>query len=356
MFLLNQGASSRYATIVPMEWNYIGQEWAVDLLKKHIIRNTTRQAYLITGPQGIGRRTLALRFAQALNCLNPPAVGESCGKCRTCKGIQKEEQADLTIVRRNPERTRILIEQVRDLQHTLALAPYESNTRVALLVNFPEATEDAQNALLKVLEEPPDRVILILTADSAESMLPTISSRCEQIRLRPMKPADLAKALQGLEGIGTASAADLAHISGGCPGRAIALGSSKKFFQDRRQRLMEGLELLQSDLIARFAYAERTARRNEKMNQTRDELRLTLQAWSGLWRDIYLAGSGEESYMMNIDLQNEISGAAKVVAAQDALACLKETTAALWKLENNANLRLLLEVVLLGWPKLEKAG
>lgn len=131
-----------------MAWNYIGQEWAVDLLKKHIIRNTTRQAYLITGPQGIGRRTLALRFAQALNCQKPPTAGEACGTCRACTGIRKEEQADLTIVRRNPERTRILIEQVRDLQHTLALAPYESSTRVALLVNFPEATEDAQNALL----------------------------------------------------------------------------------------------------------------------------------------------------------------------------------------------------------------
>ena len=339
-----------------MAWNYIGQEWAVDLLKKHIIRNTTRQAYLITGPQGIGRRTLALRFAQALNCQKPPTAGEACGTCRACTGIRKEEQADLTIVRRNPERTRILIEQVRDLQHTLALAPYESNTRVALLVNFPEATEDAQNALLKVLEEPPDRVILILTADSAESMLPTISSRCEQIRLRPMKPGDLAKALQELDGINTAPAGELAHISGGCPGRAIALGSSKGLYQDRRQRLTEGLELLQCNVISRFAFAERTARRNEKMNQTRDELRLTLQAWGGLWRDIYLSGSGSDSYIMNIDLLNEISGAARVIAAPDALACLKETTASLWKLENNANLRLLLEVVLMGWPKLEKAG
>ncbi len=184
-----------------MQWNFIGQEWAVDLLRKHITRNTTRQAYLFTGPQGIGRRTLALRFAQALNCQNPPAPGEACGTCRACKGILKEEQADLSVIRRNPERTRILIEQVRDLQHTLALAPYESKTRIALLVNFQEATEDAQNALLKVLEEPPDRVILILTAESAESLLPTISSRCEQIRLRPLKPAELASALQGVDGL-----------------------------------------------------------------------------------------------------------------------------------------------------------
>jgi DNA polymerase-3 subunit delta' len=339
-----------------MGWNYIGQEWAVDLLRKHILRNTTRQAYLITGPQGIGRRTLALRFAQALNCQSPPAAGEACGTCRACKGILKEEQADLTIVRRNPERTRILIEQVRDLQHTLALAPYESKTRIALLVNFQEATEDAQNALLKLLEEPPDRVILILTAESAESMLPTISSRCEQIRLRPMKPAELAQALQDREGINTAPVGELAHISGGCPGRAIALGSSRELYRERKARLTEGLEMLRSDVIARFAYAERISRRNEKMNQTRDELRLTLQNWSGLWRDIYLAGSGADSFLMNIDLKKEITNAAGMIASPVALSCLRETAAALWKLDNNANLRLLLEVLLLGWPELEREG
>jgi DNA polymerase-3 subunit delta' len=341
---------------VRMHWNYIGQEWAVDLLRKHISRNTSRQAYLFTGPQAIGRRTLALRFAQALNCQNPPAPGEACGTCRVCKGIQKEEQADLSIIRRSPERTRILIEQVRELQHTLALAPYESNTRIALLVNFQEATEDAQNALLKVLEEPPDRVMLILTAESAESLLPTITSRCEQIRLRPLRPSDLANALQGVDGIKTAPIDQLAHISDGCPGRAIALGTSKELYQDRRERLNEGMELLQNDLIGRFAYAERTARRNEKMNHTRDELRLTLHAWSGLWRDIYLAGSGADAYQINIDFKDEIARAAETMKPAEALGCLKELTSALWKLENNANLRLLLEVVLLGWPVLEKPG
>ncbi len=92
------------------------------------------------------------------------------------------------------------------------------------------------------------------------------------------------------------------------------------------------------------------------MNQTRDELRLTLQNWSGLWRDIYLAGSGADSFLMNIDLKKEITNAAGMIAAPDALSCLRETAAALWKLDNNANLRLLLEVLLLGWPELEREG
>ena len=213
-----------------MDWNYIGQEWAVGLLQKHISRGTTRQAYLFTGPQGIGRRTLALRFAQALNCQNPPTPGEVCGVCRACKGICKDQQADLSISAETPDRTRILIEQIRALQHALALAPYESKDRIALLLNFQEATEDAQNALLKVLEEPPDRVMLLLTAESAESLLPTISSRCEHIRLRPFRPSDLAEALQNVEGLKTAPVDNLAHIADGCPGSAIELGRSGDLF------------------------------------------------------------------------------------------------------------------------------
>ena len=337
-----------------MTWDFIGQEWAVELLQKHIARSATRQAYLFTGPDGIGRRTLALRFAQALNCQNPPVPGEACGVCRACTGILKEQQSDLSIVRRSAERTRILIEQIRELQRTLALSPYESKYRIALLLDFQEATEDAQNALLKTLEEPPDRVILLLTAESAESLLPTITSRCEQIRLRPLRPALLAGQLERVESLTTAPAEILAQIAGGCPGRAISLGRSADFFRKRQERIQDGLDLLHQDTVERFAFADKTARRGEKMNQARDELRLLLQAWTVLWRDLYLVSSGAEGYLTNCDFRDGISAAAGGIHPPDALGCLKELNAALWKLDNNANLRLLLEVSLMGWPTLAR--
>jgi DNA polymerase-3 subunit delta' len=333
-----------------MSWDYIGQEWAVRALQKHIARGTTRQAYLFTGPQGVGRRTLALRFARALNCQNPPEPGEECGTCRSCIAITKELQADLSVVRRSQEKTRILIDQVRELQHTLALAPYESKYRVALLVNFQEATEDAQNALLKILEEPPERVILMLTAESAESLLPTISSRCEQIRLRPLKPASLAGELSRVEGLKTAPMEQLAHISEGCPGRAIDLGRSADLYRKRRERIEEGLDLLHQNLVARFAFSEKTSRRNEKMNLNREDLRQMLQAWCGLWRDIYLKLSALDVNISNVDFLDEITRSAEGLKPDQALRCLKELHSGLWKLDNNANLRLLLEVILLGWP------
>src|SRR6185436_11236356 len=84
-------------------WNLIGNEWAVDMLKKHIANGTTRHAYLFAGPPGLGRRTLALRFAQALNCQTPVAAGIPCGACRDCRQIEAMQHADLTIVEAEAE-------------------------------------------------------------------------------------------------------------------------------------------------------------------------------------------------------------------------------------------------------------
>ncbi len=106
------------------------------------------------------------------------------------------QQADLHIVAPETEGGMIKVDQIRDLQRSLILSPYEAKYRIALLLNFHQANANAQNALLKTLEEAPRKVILLLTADSAESLLPTISSRCEILRLRPTGIDSLAAALE----------------------------------------------------------------------------------------------------------------------------------------------------------------
>ncbi len=137
-------------------------------------------------PAWRGTPTLALRFAQAIDCTQPPAPGVSCGTCRMCTHLERMQQTDMSIVQAEEAGSTIKVDQVRDLQHSLSLMPYEASYRTAFLLNFQDATESAQNALLKTLEEAPSRVILFVTADAAENLLPTIVSRCEVMRLRPM--------------------------------------------------------------------------------------------------------------------------------------------------------------------------
>ena len=167
-------------------WNLLGHEWAVDMLRQHVARGDIRHAYLLSGSPGIGKRTLALRLAQALNCEKPISAGTPCFTCRTCKQIDSMAHPDLTIIQAETEGGTLKVEQVRDIQRTLNLKPYQSQYRVAIFLRFHEANANAANALLKTLEEAPSHAILILTAENPEQLLPTINSRCEILRLRPL--------------------------------------------------------------------------------------------------------------------------------------------------------------------------
>src|SRR4030095_11149206 len=203
-------------------WDLTGHEWAVNMLKKHIVHGTTRHAYLFSGPPGLGRRTLALRFAQALNCPTPIAVGIPCGQCRDCKQIESMKHADLTIVQSDTEGGVLKVDQIREARKTLILKPYMSKYRVDLFLRFHEANDNAANALLKTLEEAPSYAVLILTADNPEQLLPTIISRCEVLRLRPLKVEQVQRALEN-RGLENNRAKLIAHISGGRFGYALRL-------------------------------------------------------------------------------------------------------------------------------------
>ena len=121
------------ATMPTMDWNIHGHDWAVKMLQQNISRDSVRHAYLFSGPPGIGRKKLALRFAQALNCSSPPEKGVPCGECRICRQTEMMQQTDLSVIEAENEGGTLKVEQIRNLQHTLSLSPYESRYRIAIL-------------------------------------------------------------------------------------------------------------------------------------------------------------------------------------------------------------------------------
>src|SRR5262245_8375088 len=133
-------------------WNILGHEWAVDMLRKHVTDNTTRHAYLFAGPPGVGRRTLALRFAQALNCTQSKEPGVPCDTCRYCKQIEAMQHPDLIVTQADSDGGILKVDQVREARRALTFKPYQSKYRLALFLRFQEANDNAANALLKTLE------------------------------------------------------------------------------------------------------------------------------------------------------------------------------------------------------------
>jgi DNA polymerase-3 subunit delta' len=318
-----------------LDWGYSGNEWAVGLLQGQIVNGGLRHAYLFTGPPGIGRRTLALKLAQALLCENPPETGTFCGICRQCTQLISLQHPDLYLVEVQEGDRQIKIEAVRELNRILALAPYEADKQIALLLNFDQASRGAANALLKTLEEPSSSSLLLLTAESAESLPSTIASRCEVLRLRPLANNELTEELVGQEGVDKEEAGLAARFSSGRPGLALNLLRKEGALAERRAWLDELHEILKSDLGQRFAYAENFQRDRAGLN---DRLRL----WLMWWRERLI---GSDSGAINGQDKNLSRGEIRRVIGQ-----LQESLGAL---DGNANVRLSLESLLISLPKLD---
>jgi DNA polymerase III subunit delta' len=324
-------------------WGLLGHEWAVNLLKQHIAHDAVRHAYLFAGPPGVGRRTLAIRFARALTCTNPPAPGESCGTCRACQQIEAMQYPDLSVVQAETEGAVLKIDQVREVNHSLSLKPYQSKHRVALFLRFQEANLNAQNALLKTLEEAPAYAILILTADNAEQLLPTIVSRCEIMRLRALPIEAVDEHLQQ-NGASPDDARLLAHLSNGRPGFALHLLNDPDGLKSRTERLDDLRELMPATRVKKFSYAD-------KLAKDKDNFRRVLMLWSSFFRDVLLTVAQANAPLANVDRAEEIATLAGRLSLPQARRTVSNLERAVELLDKNINARLLAEVTLLDLPR-----
>ena len=327
-----------------LDWPVVGHDWAVDLLRRAVAVGRAPHALLITGPPNVGKGTLARSLAQVLLCT---ADQRPCGDCRACRLVTGHGHPDLRWI--EPQGNSLKIAQVRELTRQLALSPFEGSWQIAVLDRFELATAGASNALLKTLEEPPPRVILVLLAQQTEMLLPTIISRCQIIALRPVPRSVVEQALVGQWGVPDKKARLLSHICGGRLGWAVSASTSPELLENRAQKLDALVRLLSSKRVPRFAYAESAAQ------QAPESVLESLELWTGWWRDVLLLKSNSATPLTNIDRQKEliqIASLCDITAVQAALTALQMTVD---QLSRNANTRLALEILLLNLPFLQSS-
>lgn len=339
-----------------MSWGVIGHEWAVHLLKGQITRNNVRHAYLFTGPGGIGKQTLALGFIRALNCVSPPQEGEYCGECRPCQLIAKNAFPDMHMVAVGENERVIKVDKIRALRKNLSLSPNQASRRMALLVDFHHATEQAANALLKTLEEPPPQVVMIVTAISKESLLPTIVSRCEEISLRPVSSDTLREFLQS-EGENEERSQLLAGVARGRPGWAISMLHDPALLDHRDRYLDEMFELIEGDHQIRFRYIKEWTtslrKRFPVLDDRRTECLGVLELWLGYWRDVLLVAHEVMGPRSNPDRKNQVEIHSNRIPKSQILIAIEAIQQTMDVIDKNANLQLALETLMLDLPRFE---
>ena len=336
-------------------WQVIGQGRAVSLLQQSLKTGKLAHAYLLVGPPHVGKMTLALNLAQALNC---EADEKPCLACTPCKKIAAGKHADVQIVgltqnEEEAEAKLISIDQIKEIQHSANLPPFEGKHKVFIIDGAELLSTDAANCLLKTLEEPEAKVTFILLTTNDRLLLPTVVSRCQRLELPPLSIVEGARALVENAGVEPERARLLAGLSHGCPGWAIAATGDGHVLQRRDEELDQIINVIRADYEDRFDYAGRLAAR---FTQNRGAVYDTLDRWLDYWRDLLLVKLGGEDMIVNIDRQKELVE----IAAGYRLAQIKDFIESLRKaaeqLRQNVNVRLALEVLMLDIPQKEGGG
>jgi len=346
------------------------QDIALDMLRRTLTAGQVGHAYLFYGPEGIGKRAAALAYAKALNCTDETArvTGDFCDACRSCRMITLGQHPDVRLL--TPEtcgdKTVIPIDAIRTksgensphplpLREDAQLKPMEGRHKVYIIdpANRPGLQEDAGNALLLTVEEPPAHVALILVSSRPTAMLPTLVSRCRPVRFHLAPRETILRALGELDTLAPEQAAAIAGMADGRIGWAISRASNPRLLEARRTLLSEVDRLLPAGRPAALRLAELLHNQallidgeedaKSKDRAARRSLPDLLDVTASWWRDLLIGEVGAREMRINLDFAAALdrhAGRLPAARLRNGLRAIMQTKRTI---ERNANIDLALE-------------
>lgn len=312
----------------------LGHERQKDILRRAVDSGRLAHAYLFEGPEGIGKRLMALALVRAVFCQD----GNGCGNCSACRKVDHHNHPDLHIL--EPDGASIKIEQIRGLQKELSYRPLEAPKKVCLIDGAEKLNPSAGNSLLKTLEEPTGDALLILITARPEGVLSTIRSRCQRLPFVRLPQEKLRQVLLERLGVDETQSHILTALSEGSFKKA--LGKDRDLYLDKRRTLLKALTALSpGSIIPLFELAR-------QLSEQKEQLPEILEMFQAFYRDLLLFRHGRpEQELVNIDLLDKIRRTAGRETVASLLRKLDAIVASRRQLERNVNRQLAMDVLLL---------
>jgi DNA polymerase-3 subunit delta' len=325
-------------------WQVIGQDKILSLLDYSLRTDAIAHAYLLVGPRHVGKGTLAINLAQALNCNGPELP---CGQCRSCQRILEGKHADVTPIGLD-SKTEIGIDDIRGLQRLANLPPYEGKCKVFIIDDAEYLSTEAANSLLKILEEPPQGVVWLLLAAEEEHLLPTIVSRCQRLELKPVPSERVQEVLVNSYNVDADKAKLLTQLCHGRLGWAVSALANDDILELRSQRIAKLVSLLAAGLEHRFAYAQELASQFSENRKAGAEI---IEMWLDWWRDLMLIKGGCWEGIINVDYETALEEQARELSLSEIKEFLANLGSLQEEISKNVNPRLAWEWLMLNLPR-----
>ena len=291
-------------------------------------KKESRQAYLFTGPEGVGRHIAARLFANALVCDN--VSGAPCGVCKACIGAKADTNPDIVYIRPTDKKT-ISAEQARGIVADAYIKPMESNKKVYIVEDGSLLNEFAQNCLLKILEEPPEYVVFIIIATSESVLLQTVLSRCTLVRFGAVADKQLLEYIIKHYPENKDRAKLLAGLCEGIPGRVDTIINDEGYMQLREESFKMLVPLLSSHRISAYTICDFFEKHKERAE-------LIIDFWQSFLRDAMIIKNASPDLMVNIDMQEQLKNLALRMNDRMPIIALEHTILAKAMLRKYVNL------------------
>jgi len=306
-----------------LKWPLLGNDHVVNFLSRTLANDQVSGSYIFVGPDDLGKTTVASYFAYSLLCLNRDKGGSlPCGVCASCKqhklGLSPGDEdslasvhADLHVVKREKDKKNLSIEQVRKLIAELSLSSFLNSYKIGVIKHADSLSEEAGNALLKTLEEPRDKVVVILVVTELANLPQTIVSRSQVLRFRSVSNDVIYKYLIEEHNASRSQAKNLARLSLGRPALAVKFFEDKEFYNAYVERTQTLLGFWRSDLNGRFAAISELLGTKATGQEAVTLSRRILETWQGLARDLILFHTGQKDLVQHEIVMPELEAVSR---------------------------------------------